>query len=131
MSKIEKLNVKITSRNHRELDHTIGQIQKVTFDQKEKLQNAIKMAGTLFVLTLLSAVIPGLHFILVPLGLIVTIVMSVKTFSQASKIIDGSGTCPKCKKGFRLEPGNAIFPYKDTCSNCFDDLQAEFSETQS
>ncbi len=84
----------------------------------------------MFVLTLLAAilsiVLPGLHFITVPLGVLASPFVGIyfyrRTSKGAVKQINGDFLCPECQANnhvaFRGAP-----PYSYKCVQCQHDLQ--------
>lgn len=69
----------------------------------------------------LSIAIPIVHFLTVPLLLVVGPVaghLVYKLFDGSIDVISGSGTCPACKHPINLQPTSATWPLSLTCGSC-------------
>jgi len=74
------------------------------------------IAGLL--VTALSALIPVIHFILVPLCLIVTLVATLFAGMNAKLIAGGQGTCPYCTAKVRIFQRRWTAAFIDRCEAC-------------
>lgn len=95
-----------------------GEVLVLKRNRSETLKSAIISALIMLLVTIVMAFIPLAHFILVPLGLIATVIIFVAESNKSEKILSGSGTCPACKKEFKIMSRNYRFPFADPCSEC-------------
>ena len=65
---------------------------------KERLQRAFKASGMFFGAAVVAVFIPGLHFFLVPLFLILTVYFGYKRFKEVRRVDLSSVNCPVCQK---------------------------------
>jgi hypothetical protein len=64
-----------------------------------------------------------LHFVLVPLFLLLGIYFAVRTAMADQLIVSGSVLCPECHKPFLLKPALARWPLDGVCENCLQSIQ--------
>jgi phage terminase large subunit GpA-like protein len=90
----------------------------------EPIQQAKKIKGTLTTFakaggcTLLSAFIPILHFVLVPVGLIITATMSYNAYKRKYELKDFEIHCPHCDKKSQMSIVGKELPLRTFCSHC-------------
>jgi len=87
----------------------------------ERIKRSLKLFFILLAFAVFSILIPVLHFVLVPMFLILSLVLSLRKFKETKKI-DFTGTvCPKCK--IDLKTGILSLKEDDktvrlNCDNC-------------
>ena len=86
--------------------------------QSEKIMLAAKWFGVFFLIAVVTAFIPILHFVLVPGSLIVGIAMAAKSYMKHSVIGQGDIKCPSCGADASISGMDARFPIKMTCESC-------------
>lgn len=93
------------------------QIKPLTAQQRFLLGS--KFLAISFVAALFFVLIPILHFILVPLALIVGLVMFIQGLSTQEYRLETHLICPQCQKNFTLKaaPQNR-WPIKENCPEC-------------
>ncbi|MCB0411326.1 MAG: hypothetical protein KDD22_02300 [Bdellovibrionales bacterium] len=69
--------------------------------------------------------IPILHFILVPLFLILAPVSALVSFLQADKVSACNLQCPSCDKTVTIKTKAIRWPFRETCPNCGERLRFE------
>ena len=79
--------------------------------------------------TLLAAFIPGLHFILVPLGLLTTLILPFVVYGRSGKIIGGLAICPYCEKEFPVASRPERYPFDEICNFCHRHMRIELGAT--
>lgn len=86
----------------------------------------VRGAGGVIVTTFL-ALIPALHFVLVPIGLVLTALMVLSAFRSRTQLLGGSGPCPYCNHTLTIFPRRATFPFHDVCEQCRRQVTVESS----
>ncbi|PIU00955.1 MAG: hypothetical protein COT74_00130 [Bdellovibrionales bacterium CG10_big_fil_rev_8_21_14_0_10_45_34] len=104
---------------------TRGEVEILTYDEGERLKRSAKAAGIILLATAGFAFVPILHFLLVPLGLLTTIIVGIFSYRQAAKVRGGLGTCPSCDKPFVIAESPPQFPLIDLCTECQQRVQIE------
>ena len=84
----------------------------------ERVGKAIGLGIALLVATAIAALIPLVHFIAVPIGLIVLVTVVISTLKRKEIIDSGSGPCPGCGASFRIMRRKYGFPFQDVCEQC-------------
>ncbi|MBS1961546.1 MAG: hypothetical protein JST04_04980 [Bdellovibrionales bacterium] len=115
-SRIETIPVKI--RATLEKPPTNGKVEVVTFDAKARSRRALKILGMCWGMALLCIPIPIIHFTVLPTLLIAGVVLFVRMSGQSSQILGGEGTCPECRKTFRIAKADHRFPMDELCEHC-------------
>ena len=123
MAIISMVQVIIRSRNNRELPQTHGSVQRIDWETSDHPKNAAKFLGLGLAATFASAMIPLLHWVLVPVLFISTFVFSIEKFREKARNEGGQGECPKCHQNFVIEKSKWQDRITDTCGNCHDDLE--------
>jgi len=68
--------------------------------------------------TAVSALIPIIDFIAVPLMLIATVIVGISSLNRTKVIKGGAGKCPHCDSPFRIYPRRYTLPFTDVCEHC-------------
>jgi len=96
-----------------------GTIQVARFTRGERYKRAANAAAKCLGLTALCLCIPGAHFILVPVGLlIVTPVMTVRAYRVRSTIVSATIDCPKCHAPITVLTTHERYPLYENCASC-------------
>ena len=88
------------------------------YTPKEVLINVLKQLGLFWPIAAVCVLIPGLHFILVPLFLILGVVKAVKASKIKFILLSGKVPCPSCKKDLTLENVSFLDFHSAICQNC-------------
>jgi hypothetical protein len=123
MATLLEFPVKIRSRNQRDLEPTAGTLNRVEFDAKDRTRNSLKTIGLFLALASGAVLIPFWHFILAPTFFILAWVMGIEKYSEKSINAGGEGTCPLCKKPFKIGKSAWKETMTDTCESCFQELE--------
>jgi hypothetical protein len=97
---------------------TSGTVEIVTWTAKERSRRALKMLGICWGIGLFCVIMPIIHFVAVPGMFIAGIVMFSRLSGQESLLLGGSGTCPECKKTFKIAKASNRFPMDELCEHC-------------
>jgi len=98
---------------------THGTMTVLEFSEQGRIKRALVMAAKCLGGTALCIFIPGAHFILVPLGLlVVTPLMAWYTFRVKTKIVSATIECPKCHAPLNVLTTQEIYPIYENCSSC-------------
>jgi UPF0716 family protein affecting phage T7 exclusion len=108
---------KITATTNQSTTH--GTLEVLEFSEQGRMRRAASMAVKCLLVTALCVAIPGAHFVLVPLGLlIVTPVMTVYTFRVRTKIVSATINCPACHKALTVLTSQEKYPIYENCGSC-------------
>ena len=98
---------------------THGTMEVLEFSEQGRLKRALSMAAKCLGITALCVFIPGAHFVLVPLGLlVVTPLMALYTFRVKTKIVSAKIECPKCHAPLNVLTSQEQYPMYENCSSC-------------
>lgn len=95
-----------------------GTVEVVNYSASERRQRALIVFLIGISLSTVSVVVPILHFLLVPLGLVITILLTKNRLKTESIITSGTGTCPACQAPFQIMKRKYHFPFTDVCEKC-------------
>ena len=94
---------------------------ELNIDEPGLAKRVTKSLGLLILLVIITAVtalIPILHFIIVPLMLILTFIIVAASLRKSKIIESGAGTCPYCNAPFRVCTRRLKVPFGDVCESC-------------
>ena len=97
---------------------TYGHAFRREFSKSERAQRTLKVGGILFGVTLLTAFIPVLHFVLVPLFLILSLVFGLNAWTEKAEIQSAEAPCPSCAEPTRLGTQAEGWPKTQRCPKC-------------
>ena len=95
------------------------------FSKYEVFRRTAQRTGLVLAITFVTVFVPGLHFITVPLGLIIAISICIRTSNTKSLIEPGSATCPSCSQKFTIQGRPYALPSKETCDQCHREVLIE------
>lgn len=95
-----------------------GVITIETLTLTQRILKAGLLSVALLVVTALTALVPILHFILVPVALLLTLVVAAYVFSGKQILRSGEGTCPGCGETFKIFKRKYQLPFSDVCETC-------------
>lgn len=84
----------------------------------KRLTKSLGLLILLLIITAVTALIPILHFIIVPLMLVLTFIIVASALRKSKIIENGAGTCPYCKAPFRVCTRRLKLPFNDVCESC-------------
>jgi hypothetical protein len=99
-------------------------IRRIT--QRDAMLRGFKTAGLTVLAALCTIIIPGVHFISVPGGLIAAPIVGVLVFLKSRGSIhgmSGSFPCPVCGQPNVMEYQEGKPPYFGSCTSCKDPYQ--------
>jgi hypothetical protein len=100
-------------------DHTSqGTMSVLEFDRKARTSRGIKAALKMLAATALFVFIPGAHFVLVPLGILLTPIVGILVSRVHSKIVGASIACPQCGSPLQVLSSKATMPLIENCASC-------------
>ncbi|MFZ3231443.1 MAG: hypothetical protein WA160_14645 [Pseudobdellovibrio sp.] len=95
-----------------------GRINAKQFNPTDRLIAATKKLSLFWLMAILCVFIPVLHFILVPLFLVIGAVSFTKTIKIEGRVLQGQTTCPHCQSIIKIHPGLLAWPLQEICQNC-------------
>jgi hypothetical protein len=115
MSQLNRVDVRVRSDGEASAQ---GWLEITSFDRSERVRRAARWWAGGWGLAVLSILVPLAHWVLVPGFLLGTPFAALWKFGEEKVVSGGEVTCPGCGSAFKVEPGHARFPYRDTCSQC-------------
>ncbi len=109
--------MQIVARAH-STHEEIGTAEVIQLTTTERLKIILTRTGVFFVLAMVSVLIPGLHFILVPAFLIATIAAGLSSSRYSMNVIGGQVNCPHCKNPITLFAMPISWPLVFVCQKC-------------
>ncbi|MCO5113023.1 MAG: hypothetical protein M9899_02495 [Bdellovibrionaceae bacterium] len=118
MSNLTDIAIKVRHRTDAKIFYdTHMQIQ--TLSPQQRFQLGAKFFAICFVAGIVFVLIPILHFVLVPLALIVGIVLFFRGLNTHDYRMETTLKCPQCQKPFTLKAApQAKWPLKENCPEC-------------
>jgi hypothetical protein len=97
-------------------------VEVVPLTKGSRLGRGLRALAICWGIAIFCILIPILHFVLVPLFLLIGILMFVQQYGQKYFFIAGAIQCPSCQT--ELKPSNGAFdwPKREICSHCRADL---------
>ena len=95
-----------------------GTIAVTEFDSKERSKRAAKIGMICLVSLGISVFIPGAHFVLVPLLIVVTPFLIFRAYNVGSAITDMSIVCAQCGGEVSAVSTRERYPLYETCVVC-------------
>ncbi len=95
-----------------------GTVEVIEFSQGDRVKRGVSTALKCLGVTLVCLFIPGAHFILVPLGLLLTPVIVLMVARIPTKILSSNVSCPKCCVPLAILSTKERYPLYENCSTC-------------
>jgi hypothetical protein len=96
-----------------------GTIWVEYFTSGDRFRRATKASVKCLAVTTICGLIPGAHFILVPMGLlIVTPVVTFRAYRVRSTIVSATIDCPKCHAPITVLTTQERYPLYENCASC-------------
>lgn len=102
-----------------------GELQIKMLGTVDRVKRALKALALCWGLALFAVFIPGLHFILVPLLVLVGPLVAYRGYLPKRLVLGGQFTCPKCSAGMQVNPCIEHWPLDDVCTDCRSPLMLE------
>lgn len=97
---------------------TSGTLFIRTVEKGERIKIAVGRGAIGLFISAILVGIPILHFLLVPIGLIVTAVIVQHALNRTEIISGGEGPCPFCGSSMSFVQRRVKFPFLERCSEC-------------
>lgn len=95
-----------------------GELTVKIYNPTDKMFQALKRLAFFWLVAIGSVLIPILHFVLVPLFLVLGVFFAVRTYRSEGAIIAGTTTCPHCKAEITVQPSELQWPVTEICQSC-------------
>ena len=99
-------------------ERTRGEVRILSLAPHGRVARAAKMLALMWALAIVSILVPGVHFILVPGFLVAGPVLAFKVARERSLVLGGEGTCPACGELVPISKGAEEWPQTDVCLHC-------------
>ena len=113
----ENIYVKATLKIDSNMN-TNSEVAIIHLTKWERIVQALKILLLCWGIALLCVLIPGLHFILVPGGIILGIILFFKKIKLQEVLIQGPLICPECNLEFQAESTAFNWPKHEVCLHC-------------
>lgn len=113
--KLTKISVSLRNDLDRK---TYSEAEIVSLSQAGKVGRAVKVLILCWLVAAVCVLIPGFHFILVPAGLLVGVVLFFRQLKLHQLFVKGNITCPSCQNTFPAKSTSFNWPRYDRCSGC-------------
>jgi hypothetical protein len=118
----ESIPVIITGSHERAAS---GTVERRVWEKKERALRGFKAWMICWGIAMGAALIPLLHFILVPFFILAGPVAFQWVNGQEEIILGGKGTCPDCNREFEIVRTSVKWPLSDLCNHCHSQLRIE------
>ncbi len=95
-----------------------GSVEIQQWNKKSRIVRSLIFFFTALILSLVSVLIPLLHFILVPGFLLAAPLGAWITFREESRILGGMSTCPDCNQPLPIVATSDRWPLHELCTQC-------------
>lgn len=100
-----------------------------TLSTFERLKSGFMFLGLSLLVAALFALVPILHFILVPIAFLGGLFLFFKNLQISDYRFTSPVKCPQCEKSFELKAGSFTWPMKENCPECRAEIRIEPSQT--
>jgi hypothetical protein len=97
---------------------TAGEVRVQEWTRGERLRRGGKLWAALWALAVVSVLIPGAHFVLVPGFLLAGPIAGYLRTRQTRGILGGEGVCPACGARIYIGAHPDSWPLSDHCDAC-------------
>lgn len=122
--KISTLRIQATDTNHKS---SVGEIEIHTWTKQQRLWRALKSLCIFWLFAAISVLIPLLHFILVPVLLLLGPIMAGLAYRRPSRIIRSNLNCPNCDLKIEVLSQSLDWPIQQKCAGCSKFIRLEVS----
>ncbi len=116
MDSVTNIKIKITGLTTDNSEN--GEVQVAHWDKYQRIKKSLKMWGGCWCLSIISILVPILHFFLVPAFFLAGPIVGLIIYKQESLVLGGSGICPYCKAVLSIEKSRNVFPQNELCTHC-------------
>lgn len=95
-----------------------GTLQVKYFGRKERLRRAVRTGGICLGVALVCLCIPGAHFVLVPLAIVASPFIIVRSFRVLNSIAGSELRCAACGSALKILTSQERYPMYETCGSC-------------
>lgn len=95
-----------------------GDVTRVEIPRGERLKDGFRAGGLFWLLAVCCLPIPLMHFILVPLNVVLGTLRAWDAWTSPAVFTGGHAKCPRCELRLEIERTPAKWPLKILCSSC-------------
>lgn len=92
----------------------------------DRVKAGLGWLGVSWLIAIVCIALPVIHFVLVPLFLLLGPVGFLYGYRSSERIESGTGSCPACSAAIAFPRGRYLSSYKDTCPKCLHALYIQF-----
>jgi len=97
---------------------TEGYANRYDLSKGARIVRALKMLGIFWFVMILTVFVPVLHFVLVPLFLLLGLILATTTYLETGIVSDGQINCPNCQGHIVFENEVENWPRVQRCPHC-------------
>lgn len=94
------------------------ELNRISLSKKQRVLSSLKIAFIGFLFSLLVALVPIVHFFLVPIGVILTVFLAYSSYKVKNYIAEGTCICPACSGVIKIYHRAEQLPFDDVCESC-------------
>lgn len=83
-----------------------------------RLRQALKKLALFWGISIISVLIPVVHFISVPVFMGLGIFFAIRSYKSEGRVIEGLTRCPHCQNEVPIKPTEIQWPLSEICQNC-------------
>ncbi len=102
-----------------------GSLRVIRFGEEARLKRALKAAGACLLIGCVCLCIPGAHFVLVPLTILLAPIVVYRVHAQRTKILRAEVACPKCHNPVAVLSSQELYPLFENCGSCHREVKIE------
>lgn len=99
-------------------DSTEGTLSVIEFGAEDRTKRGVLTTLKCLGVTLIALCIPGAHFVLVPLSLLLSPFIVIAVIRVKTKILSSQIQCPKCKATLQVLSSKENYPLYENCTGC-------------
>ena len=113
--KHEKLPIQANVSDER---RTEGYVTVEYLNPPQRLRRSLKKLALFWGISLVSVLIPVIHFVSVPVFIALGIFFSIRSYKSEGRVIEGLTRCPHCQSEIPIKPAELQWPLSEICQNC-------------
>jgi hypothetical protein len=107
---------------------TPGEVRLQVWDSRARMVRALQYLGMIWGLAVVTAFVPGVHFVLVPVFFMAGPIVAWGIYRQERAILGGQGVCPDCGVTLVISKTLDHWPISDLCNHCYRGIKIMKSE---
>ena len=102
-----------------------GSITVLHFSEQARLMRSLKASGVCLLVACVCLCIPGAHFILVPLTLLISPFIILRIYREKTRISHAEISCAKCREPLVVLATQELYPLFENCGACHREIKIQ------